>query len=106
MGTGIFVRNLSEEIDSSELTSIFEEVGDVTSTTIRIDVVGGIERRVALVHMATAQQALDGIGRFHGYRTHGSILTVTSDLPHVPVVRPSKPKVKAASKASTKSKAV
>lgn len=98
MGTALFVRNLSEDIDSSELTSLFEAVGEVMSSSVRMDMVRGVERRVGFVQMATAQQALDGIDRFHGFRTHGEVLVVTSDQPHIPVIRPSTKKSKAKAK--------
>lgn len=84
LGNKLYVRNLGSAIDSSLLEDLFTTVGDVKSVVVRLESKSGTERLVAHIQMETEQQASDCIDRFHGHESHGQILIVTEDKPHVP----------------------
>lgn len=93
MGKRLYVRNLSDTIDSDLLEEMFSSVGDVISAIVQIKNVRGKDYRVGYVEMSSESEASDGIDRFHDQKKHGLVLTVTEDTPHVPILKPSTPSV-------------
>jgi len=82
MGTTLYVRNLDESVDSSELEDMFTTVGNVKSASVESNQKPGA--RVGYVQMASEQEAQDGIDRFNGHLQNGFPLVVTKDVPHQP----------------------
>jgi RNA recognition motif-containing protein len=88
----LFVRNLALSVDSSTLESMFMTVGNVESADVILDGSTGTSRGMGYVEMSTEQEALDCISRFHGTKSHGAVLIVTKDEPHIPLPKVAKKK--------------
>jgi RNA recognition motif-containing protein len=84
LGKRLYIRNLEMITDSAQLEAMFTCVGDVMSATASTETCNGKERRVGYVEMATEQEAVDCIDRFHGKSENGRTLVVTEDKPHIP----------------------
>ena len=87
MQNRLYVRDFGNETD---LECLFSNVGTVQSASMSELEVNGVRRRVAYIEMATPDEMLDCIARFHGMKTDGYTLTVTEDKPHVPA--PTRPR--------------
>ena len=61
MQNKLFVRNLSFQIENSELTSLFRPFGTVLSVRIPVDRQTGRCRGFGFVEMATSQSATDAM---------------------------------------------
>jgi RNA recognition motif-containing protein len=80
----IYIRNLSDDVDSNRLETIFAAVGKVVHVDVQIKNIRGNDYRVAYLEMETAEQVYDSILRFNGLKIGGLALVVGEDKPHVP----------------------
>ena len=92
MGTKLIVRNLTADINCSDLEGMFMTVGDVIKAAVSMDSATGQSRGIGHVEMTTNAEAVDAIDRFHGMPNNGKILSVSEDRPHVPGPVPFPPK--------------
>ena len=102
LGNKLYVRNLGSIVNVDKLEEMFSSVGEVTSAKIETKSILDRLYRVAYITMETAQQAAEGIERFHGQKLNGDSMVVTLDIPHVPLF--AKPKSKSKSKSKSLSK--
>ena len=86
MGKKLYVQNLDGLVDSALLNDMFSSVGEVLNASVEIKTARGNDYRVGYVEMSTRQEALDGIDRFNGQKKYGTILVVTEDRPHIPLL--------------------
>ncbi len=100
MSTKLYIRNLGNLVDSSELEDMFTTVGEVKSAVVEVVETTSSPRRVGYVQMATEQEARDGIDRFNGQEQDGLILIVTKDEPHTPIIAVPKTKARRQSEKS------
>lgn len=84
MGTKLFVRNFGDQVDLSDLESLFGTVGTVEKVDFQQESFKGVERMVAYVQMSSREEAEDSIARFHGHKIDGHHMIVTEDKPHTP----------------------
>jgi RNA recognition motif-containing protein len=66
---------------------MFTTVGNVESATVMTSPETGLSLGYGYVEMATPEEAMDCIERFHGFEKDGLRLAVTKDIPHVPTAR-------------------
>lgn len=83
MANKLYIRNLGHIETADKLEEMFSSVGDVVAASMEFKTIRDKPYRVAYVTMATAEQATEGIERFHGFKTNGDSLVVTLDIPHV-----------------------
>lgn len=86
MGKKLYIRNLGTIMNVDKLEEMFSSVGEVIAASIEFKNIREKLYRVAYITMETAQQASEGIERFHGQTLNGDSLVVTLDMPHVPVL--------------------
>lgn len=94
----LYIRNLGTLVNSDKLEEMFSSVGEVIAASIELKSIRERLYRVAYVTMSTAQQAAEGIERFHGQKINGDSLVVTLNVPHVPSAIKSKSQTKTLSK--------
>jgi cold-inducible RNA-binding protein len=80
MSKRIYVGNLSFETTESDLTDLFEQVGEVSSATIITDRDTGRSKGFGFVEMDT-ENADKAITRFGGTEFNGRALTVNEARP-------------------------
>ncbi len=98
VGKKLYVQNLDGLVDSALLNDMFSSVGEVLNAQVEVKSARGNDYRVGYVEMSTRQEALDGIDRFNGQKKYGTILVVTEDRPHIPLMPVLKKKVKQGSR--------
>jgi RNA recognition motif-containing protein len=80
MSKKIYVGNLSYQTTESDLTSLFEEVGQVESVNVITDRDTGRSKGFAFVEMSN-EDADKAITRFNGTEVNGRALTVNEARP-------------------------
>src|SRR5262245_10638964 len=81
MGKKLYVGNLSDDVDSSELQQMFEPYGTVTSTQVITDRDTGRSKGFGFVEMGTDQEAAAAIAALAGKQVGGRNLTVNEARP-------------------------
>ncbi len=81
MGKRLYVGNLSYQMTSSELQSLFAEYGTVTSAQVIEDRETGRSKGFAFVEMASDQEAQAAINGLNGQQNQGRPLTVNEARP-------------------------
>lgn len=81
MNNTFYVNNLREAGDLSELEEMFSLVGDVQSQRLVAHEHESRAAGVGVFEMASEQQAVDCIERFHGVSALGQTLSVTAKKP-------------------------
>ena len=84
MSYKLFVRDFAPQTDVADLETLFSEVGTVHSATMTDREYKGVLRKVAYIEMSSPEEMRECIERFHGMKSDGYILTVTTDQAHVP----------------------
>ena len=80
MSKKIYVGNLSYQTTEGDLTSLFEQVGQVDSVTVITDRDSGRSKGFAFVEMS-AEDADKAITQFNGTEVNGRALTVNEARP-------------------------
>lgn len=81
MGKRLYVGNLSYQMTSSELQSLFAQYGTVTSAQVIEDRETGRSKGFAFVEMASDQEAQAAITGLNGHQDQGRALTVNEARP-------------------------
>lgn len=84
MNKRLFVGGIPFSTTKDELTSLFTEVGTVTSASIIADKFTGQSKGFGFVEMETEEQAEAGIAKFNGYELGGRKLSVAEAKPMEP----------------------
>jgi RNA recognition motif-containing protein len=80
MSKRIFVGNLSYQTTENDLTTLFEQAGDVESTSIITDRDSGRSKGFAFIEMDN-ESADKAIAQFNGTELNGRALTVNEARP-------------------------
>ena len=80
MSKRIFVGNLSYQTTESDITSLFEQAGEVESASIITDRDTGRSKGFAFVEMGS-EDAEKAIAQFNGHELNGRALTVNEARP-------------------------
>jgi cold-inducible RNA-binding protein len=81
MATKLYVGNLSYDATDQSLTSLFSQVGTVTSAQIITDRYTGQSRGFGFVEMSTDAEAQSAIATLNGKQQDGRALTVNESRP-------------------------
>jgi RNA recognition motif-containing protein len=81
MGKKLYVGNLSYDMDSSELQSLFSQHGTVTSAEVVADRMTGRSRGFGFVEMGSDEEAQAAIAALNGQTHGGRPLTVNEAKP-------------------------
>ena len=81
MGTRLFVGNLPPRLCLPDLEALFAEIGTVRESDLVTDSITGRSRGFGFVEMASDQEALDAIAKYHGYELEGQALVVNEATP-------------------------
>jgi len=81
MGRKLYVGNMSYEVDSSELQTIFSAHGTVTSAEVIADRDTGRSKGFGFVEMGTDEEAQAAIAALNGQQHGGRALTVNEAKP-------------------------
>ena len=81
MGRKLYVGNMSYEVDSSELQTIFSAHGTVTSAEVIADRDTGRSKGFGFVEMGTDDEAQAAIAALNGQQHGGRALTVNEAKP-------------------------
>src|SRR4029079_9657590 len=81
MGRKLYVGNMSYEVDSSELQTIFSAHGTVTSAEVIADRDTGRSKGFGVVEMGTDEEAQAAIAALNGQQHGGRALTVNEAKP-------------------------
>src|SRR4051812_33062907 len=81
MGRKLYVGNMSYEVDSSELQTLFGAHGTVTSAEVIADRDTGRSKGFGFVEMSTDQEAEAAIAALNGQDHGGRALTVNEAKP-------------------------
>lgn len=80
MSKKLYVGNLSYQTTESELTNLFQQVGQVESATVIMDHVTGRSKGFGFVEMSN-EHASQAISRFNGTEVNGRALKVNEARP-------------------------
>jgi len=81
MGKRLYVGNLSYQVDSSELESMFSAHGSVQSAEVVSDRMTGRSKGFGFVEMGTDEEAQKAIAALNGQQNNGRALTVNEAKP-------------------------
>lgn len=81
MNKTLYVCHCGQTMDLSVLEDLFTTVGDVEKSQFMTTPDYSKAAQVAIVHMSTAQQALDCMERFNGHSMNGHLLSVNTTQP-------------------------
>lgn len=81
MGKKLYVGNLSFNVDSDQLNSVFAEVGNVDSANIITDRETGRSKGFGFVEMSTEAEAQDAIQKLNGQEFSGRAMNVSEAKP-------------------------
>lgn len=81
MNKRLFVGGLPFSATKDEVTSLFSQVGTVTSVNIIMDKFSGNPKGFGFVEMATDEEAAAAAAKFNGYDMGGRTLTVAEAKP-------------------------
>lgn len=84
MNKRLFVGGIPFSTTKDELTSLFTEVGVVTSASIIADKFTGQSKGFGFVEMETEEQAEAGIAKYNGFELGGRKLSVAEAKPMEP----------------------
>lgn len=80
----LFVGNLSWEVTSDDLKSLFAEAGNVVDAVVLTDKMTGRSRGFGFVEFASADEAKAAIEKFNGYDLKGRKINVNEARPMQP----------------------
>jgi RNA recognition motif-containing protein len=81
MATKLYVGNLSFQVTTVDLETLFGQAGTVASVNIISDKFSGQSRGFGFVEMGSQPEAQAAIERFNGYELQGRALTVNEAKP-------------------------
>src|SRR5947208_10191303 len=81
MGTRLYVGNLSYQVDSSELQTLFAQHGTVNSAEVISDKLTGRSKGFGFVEMGSEDEAQAAIAALNGQQHGGRALTVNEAKP-------------------------
>jgi RNA recognition motif-containing protein len=81
MATKLYVGNLSFNVTTPDLETLFTQAGTVASVNIITDKFSGQSRGFGFVEMGSEREAQAAIEQFNGYELHGRALTVNEAKP-------------------------
>src|SRR2546421_9189547 len=81
MGRKLYVGNLSYSVTETELTTMFEQFGSVTSAQVIMDRDTGRSKGFGFVEMGNDQEAQNAIAALNGQQVDGRALTVNEARP-------------------------
>jgi RNA recognition motif-containing protein len=81
MATKLYVGNLSFNVTTPDLETLFGQAGTVASVNIITDKFSGQSRGFGFVEMGSDQEAETAIERFNGHQLQGRALTVNKAKP-------------------------
>ncbi len=84
MGKKLYVGNLSFNVDSEQLGSVFADIGNVDSANVITDRETGRSKGFGFVEMSTEAEAQDAIAKLNGQEFSGRALNVSEAKPQEP----------------------
>jgi len=81
MARNLYVGNLAPAVKESDLETLFQQAGTVTSVNVIKDRYTGQSRGFAFVEMSSHQEAQDAIKQFEGYLLEGQKIKVNEAQP-------------------------
>lgn len=81
MGKKLYVGNLSFNVDTDQLTSVFAEYGTVDSANVITDRDSGRSKGFGFVEMSTDSEAQAAIQKLNGFEVLGRALNVSEAKP-------------------------
>lgn len=84
MGKKIYIGNLSFNVDSNQLTTLFSDFGTVDSANVIMDRDTGRSKGFAFVEMAESGAAQTAIDKLNGTEFEGRALNISEAKPQAP----------------------
>lgn len=84
MGKKIYVGNLSFNVDSNQLSTVFADFGTVDSANVITDRDTGRSKGFAFIEMSQESEAMSAINKLNGIELDGRAMNISEAKPQAP----------------------